>query len=83
MGAIGLIILLAAIVTFTLKSIGALIRNGATIYALFPIALAFMFITRSFVEVDILNAFGIGPLLFFSMYPRVYNGETKYSSNHP
>ncbi len=75
MGAIGLMILLAAIATFSLKSIGALIRDGAALHTIFPLALAFMFITRSFVEVDILNAFGIGPLLFFSMYPRIYNGQ--------
>ena len=75
LGAIGLMVLLAAIATLSLKSIGALIRDGAALYTIFPLALTFMFLTRSFVEVDILNAFGIGPLLFFSMYPRIYNRQ--------
>jgi len=78
-GAIGLMILLAAITTFSLKSISALIRDGVSLYTIFPLALAFMFLTRAFVEVDILNAFGIGPLLFFSMYPRIYNVQKQIS----
>lgn len=78
LGIVGLFILLASIATFLMRSISSLICNGATLYTIFPLALALMFLTRSFVEVDILNAFGIGPLLFFSMYPRIYNGQTKH-----
>lgn len=72
LGIMGLVILVSLVLIFSLKSISTLIRDGSSLSTIFPIALAFMFISRSFVEVDILNAFGIGPLLFFSMFPRVY-----------
>jgi len=86
LGIVGLLILLVSIATFSLKSISSLIHNASTLYTILPLALAFMFLTRSFVEVDILNAFGIGPLLFYSMYPRIYNGSSntvKQVQTHP
>jgi exopolysaccharide production protein ExoQ len=73
LGLIGLFLLLLPISVFLFKSIQSLILNGSNLKTIFCISLSFMFLTRAFVEVDILNAFGIGPLLFYSMYPRVYS----------
>lgn len=72
MGSIGLIIITMLLLTYCYKSIQSVLQNGSTTLSILLLGVSFMFLTRAFVEVDILNAFGIGPLLFFSMFPRLF-----------
>ncbi len=75
MGLIGVVIITTMILIYCYKSTKAIIQNGDNSVSILLLGLSFMFLIRAFVEVDILNAFGIGPLLFFSMFPRLFAKE--------
>lgn len=75
LGITGLILLITMLGVLVIRSMKNLLRHGALLGTLFPLGLSFLFLTRSLVEVDILNAYGIGPLLFFSALPRQMIGN--------
>ena len=53
------------------RSFRYLRRHGADLTGFFALGLSVMFLIRSMVEVDLLSAFGIGQLLFYSIVPRL------------
>lgn len=72
LGLIGLFFIVSIVFTFCYTSIKRVINEGSTIMSVLLLGLAFMFLTRSFVEVDIINPFGIGPFILFSTFFRVF-----------
>lgn len=72
LGAIGLITMATMIFAFCYKSMKLIISEGSSVTSVFLLSISLMFLTRSFVEVDILNAFGMGSFLFYSNIPRVF-----------
>ncbi|MFY9288205.1 MAG: O-antigen ligase [Alphaproteobacteria bacterium] len=71
LGAIGFLLITSLIILNCKKSFGFIIKNGLSPTAILCLGFAFMFLTRAFVEVDFLGPFGIGPLLFFAILPRL------------
>ena len=66
----------AALVTFLIlancwKSITLIIRNGMSVEYILALGISIMFLIRAMVEVDIIGTFSIGPLLFYSVIPRL------------
>lgn len=72
LGIFGLIFVAGIVLTFCYKSLRLVISEGNTIASIFLVGIAFMFLTRSFVEVDMIAPFGIGPFMLFSNFSRVF-----------
>lgn len=73
LGLIGLTFIVGMLTIFCIQSIRPILKQPPSLEIIFSIGVAFMFISRSFVEVDLLNSYGIGPLLFFSVFPRLFH----------
>lgn len=54
-----------------LSSLRRILARGMELEAALVLSLAVMFVTRSFVEVDVVGTFNIGPLLFYMLLPRL------------
>jgi exopolysaccharide production protein ExoQ len=77
LGIIGLLLMCALILSNCYKSIRSIVRDGIDLTNIFCFGFAFMYLIRAFVEVDFLQSFGIGTLLFFSLLPRLSISGTK------
>jgi exopolysaccharide production protein ExoQ len=71
LGITGLLLIAFILLSGCIRSINYVIENGAGLLAFYALGMSFMFLARAFVEVDLLGPFGIGPLLFFSILPRL------------
>lgn len=71
LGVVGLALTAALILMSMLSSFRPLLHEEINMEFMFAFALSFMFLIRAFVEVDIWGPFNIGPLLFFSIIPRL------------
>ena len=47
------------------------LKNDMKLELGLALGISFMFLIRAFVEVDWLGPFGLGPLMFFSIFPRL------------
>ena len=81
LGLVGLLIMLSVITASFFKSLSLTLRHGMALEYIFPLSVSFMFIIRSFVEVDIMNAFGIGTILYFSIIPRLATYQRENGGN--
>ncbi len=71
LGLVGLIIMLSLISVTFCKSLMLTLRHGMILEYVFPLSISVMFMIRSLVELDIIGAFSIGNILFFSILPRL------------
>jgi len=70
-GIVGLIYIVIFISLCIFKSIRLLIKEGMELEASLALGMSFLFLVRAFVEVDLFGPFGLGPLLYFSILPRL------------
>ena len=68
-GVVGMILIVLLYLLNMTASLRYIMRHHIDMIGFFSLALAIMFILRAFVEVDVLGAFGVGELLFFSIMP--------------
>lgn len=71
LGCAGLLLMAAMIAANCLKSLHYTFKKGRNMLSIFSLGMAFMLLARAFVEVDFLGPFGLGPLLFYSIIPRL------------
>ena len=71
LGALGVAIIILLILTNCWSSLRLIIRSGLSLEYLYALGISVMFLTRAMVEVDIIGTFSIGPLLFYSVIPRL------------
>jgi exopolysaccharide production protein ExoQ len=71
LGIVGLIIMLSLMIVTFCKSLMLTLRHGMVLEYVFPLSISVMFMIRSLVELDIMGAFSIGTILFFSILPRL------------
>jgi exopolysaccharide production protein ExoQ len=85
LGFVGLILMIMIYLSTGVKSVQFLLRNGANLQSVFFVGITIMFILRALPEVDTSGPFGIGPLLFFSIIPRIteYNKITQAPQTAP
>ena len=69
LGLVGLMLLVMILLTNCARSFGSVIRYGIHAQNSLPLALSFMLLIRSIVEVDLIGSFSIGPVLFYSILP--------------
>lgn len=67
LGGVGCLLMALLLLSACSRSIRMTLREGFSTESVFALGIAFMFLVRAFVEVDLLGPFGMGPLLFF--YP--------------
>jgi exopolysaccharide production protein ExoQ len=80
LGVSGLLLVMATLLFMLLRSLFLSLRDGLTLGHAFALAVAVMFAVRSFVEVDWLGPFGIGPLLIMVTVLRLSARETPQPS---
>lgn len=68
LGIVGLGIVVLMQILFFIKSLRKVCIEGSSVQSIFLFGISSVLLSRSFVEVDILNPFGLGPLLFYSCY---------------
>ena len=56
-----------------MKSLRFLVNKGTSLEFVFFVGLSTMYFLRALAEVDTMGPFGMGPLLFFSIVPRITN----------
>jgi len=71
LGAIGLALVILLIVYSLYKSLRAGLKDGLKPEIGLALGVSVMFLIRAFVEVDLFGPFGLGPLLYFSIIPRL------------
>jgi exopolysaccharide production protein ExoQ len=71
LGGIGLCFIVYMLLSNCYKSIVAVLEYGRDLTAFFCLGMSFLFLIRGAAEVDIVGTFGIGPLLFFTIAPRL------------
>ncbi|HEU5047104.1 MAG TPA: O-antigen ligase family protein [Rickettsiales bacterium] len=67
LGALGCLLMALLLLSACRKSLRNTLQKGLTTECILALGIAFMFLARAFVEVDLLGPFGIGLLMFF--YP--------------
>jgi len=66
------VILIAAIMLITCWiSLRCIIKKGMTVEYVYALSVSFLFFIRAIVEVDLIGTFIIGPVLFFSVIPKL------------
>jgi exopolysaccharide production protein ExoQ len=75
LGALGVAIIVFIMLANCWKSTRALLRNGMSVEYMYALGVSIMFLIRAMVEVDIIGTFSVGPLLFFSVLPRLADLE--------
>ena len=83
LGAVGVILIVAIMLTTCWKSIRLIIRHGMSVEYVYALGAAFMFLVRAVVEVDLIGTFMIGPVLFFSVIPRLAAFEREMRRRAP
>ena len=71
LGIAGFLVLAGWMMTTLFKSVRAITVHGPTLDLNLSIGIAVLLLIRSFVEVDVLGPFGIGPFLFFPLLPKL------------
>lgn len=71
LGAVGVTIVSLLLIGLCIASLRLVLRAGLGLETGLFLGLSFMFLVRSFAEVDILGPFGVGPLLFYAMIPQL------------
>ena len=71
LGAVGLFIISSFLFVIMWRCIYFTLQQGMKIEFVLPLAISVMFLIRSLVEVDLIGTFSIGPVLFFSILPRL------------
>lgn len=77
LGAIGLLMMVMMILGSVVLSVLKVMRDGLNLETIFLLGITTMFLIRSFVEVDFLGPFGIGVLLFFWTWGRLFLPSVK------
>lgn len=82
LGILGLACMIILLLSYTLKSIWMIVKDGNNLHSLFFVGLSILFISRTFSEVDIFFPYTLGTFLFFSTFPRVFsNTDTTKEKN--
>jgi exopolysaccharide production protein ExoQ len=76
LGFVGLGLIVLFILCGLYKSLKAVIKNGLEPEAGLALGISAMFLIRSFVEVDLFGPFGLGPLIYFAIIPRLAREKT-------
>jgi exopolysaccharide production protein ExoQ len=76
LGVLGLITFSLLVFATCFKSIRYVLRNDADLLGIFSLGISFMLFIRAFTEVDIGGPFSLGPLLFYSIIPRLAMYQT-------
>ena len=71
LGALGLTMMVLLIFGLCIASLRLALRAGLGLETGLFLAISFMFLTRSFAEVDMIVPFGVGPLLFYALIPQL------------
>jgi len=71
LGMIGVLLVGILFLSVTLPSLWLLLEHGMVMEYCVSLALGVMFLVRSFVELDILGTFSIGPFLLYAIPPRL------------
>ena len=71
LGAVGLGLVCLLLFIACYKSLLMVLKNDMKLELGLALGISFMFLIRAFVEVDWLGPFGLGPLMFFSIFPRL------------
>jgi exopolysaccharide production protein ExoQ len=71
LGAVGVTMVSLLLIGLCIASLRLVLRAGLGLETGLFLGLSFMFLVRSFAEVDILGPFGVGPLLFYAMIPQL------------
>ena len=71
LGALGFVLVAVLMLVCCYFSLRVILERGFALEPAMAFGLSFMFLLRSFVEVDLLGPFGAGPMLFFSIVPRL------------
>jgi len=71
MGVVGLCFMVFLIFISCYRSISLSLKEGPGLETGLALGLSFLFFVRGFVEVDLFGPFGIGPLLYYSIIPRL------------
>ena len=71
MGFLGLSLVISLILCSLYKSFRRVITDGLTLEAGFALGISVMFLIRGFVEVDLFGPFGLGPMMYFTIIPRL------------
>lgn len=71
LGFLGVCLIALMLILFFSRALRRVCVEGANIQSIFLFGISSIFLSRSFVEVDILSSFGLGPLLFYACYPMV------------
>lgn len=79
LGFIGVVLVSYLLFASCWRSMMLIIKNGMNVEYIYALGISVMFLTRAMVEVDIIGSFSIGPLLFYSVIPRLatYHREQK------
>lgn len=71
LGALGVAVVALLLLGLCIASLRLVLRAGLGLETGLLLGMSFMFLVRSFAEVDILGPFGVGPLLFFALIPQL------------
>jgi exopolysaccharide production protein ExoQ len=71
LGSLGVILITGVLLTTCWKGVRLIIRHGMSVEYVYALGVSFMFLSRAIVEVDLIGTFMIGPVLFFSVIPRL------------
>jgi exopolysaccharide production protein ExoQ len=71
LGAVGLSIVCLLLFIACYKSLLLVLRGDMKLELGLALGFSYMFLIRAFVEVDWLGPFGLGPFIFFSIFPRL------------
>jgi len=81
LGAVGLIFVIGLILMILGKCTYLTLRYGMRMEFILSLAITIMFLIRSFVEVDLIGTFNIGPFLFFWIIPKL--SQTQAVAQNP
>jgi len=77
LGIIGVLLIVALLVCSLIPGLLLTLRSGMQTEAAMSVAFSTMFIVRAYAEVDILGTYSIGPMIFFSLAPRLQGGSQR------
>ena len=82
LGVVG-VTLIASVMLFTCwKSLRLIIRHGMSVESVYALSVSFLFLMRAIVEVDIIGTFIVGPVLYFSVIPRLAAAQQEMRERH-
>ncbi|HEU0118083.1 MAG TPA: O-antigen ligase [Alphaproteobacteria bacterium] len=83
LGIFGVLLMAGLFWSCCAKSFQYITRHEADVLAYYALGISFMFLIRSFVEIDIGGTFGIGPFLLMSVLPRLTLHQSTLKLNDP